>query len=292
MAILKSYRSGWKKVWKNKRMWVLLYLLNFVFALLSAVPFSGFLSKSLGHTLATSNMLNGFDYTFISDLMREYGSGFSVVMNLSLGIILLFFIFSIFWMGGILSILKREENDYSFRKFWQGSAFYFWKLTRLTFYFTLFQIAILVIFIFIFMQGGVSPFEVESEVTIIQTGMILLPLYLLVATIFFMIQDYAKMHILHQEEGLIFQSIIKAFGFVLKNFRKCFGLYLLNILTFLVFFGVYWILSNSFISDTTPTIALLFLIGQAFIFSRIAVKLLNLGSAMDLFQNLKKEPNS
>lgn len=288
MAVIKPYRSGWKKVWKNKKMWVLLYLLNFVFALLSAVPFSGFLSKSIGHSLANTNMLNGFDYTFISDLLREYGSGFSVIMNLSMGIILLFFIFSIFWMGGILSILKNEENDYSFQKFWQGSAFYFWKLTRLTFYFIFFQIVILGFFAFIFLQQGVSPFEIESEISIIKSAMILLPIYLFFATIIFMIQDYAKIHIIHDDAKLIFQSIKNAFLFVLTNFRKCFGLYLLNLLTFSIFFGIYWILSNSFNSNSTPTIALLFLIGQAFIFSRIAVKLLNLGSAMELFQTESK----
>ena len=284
MAIIKSYQSGWKKVWKNKKMWALLYLLNFVFALLSAVPFSGFLSKSVGHTLENSNMLDGFDYTFISDLMREYGSGLSVIMSLSQGIILLFFIFSIFWMGGILSILKLEENDYSFRKFWQGSAIYFWRLIRLTFYFTFFQALLLGIFVFIFIQQGINPLEVKSEVSIINSLMIMLPIYLLFATIIFMIQDYAKIHIVHQEKKLIFHSIKKAFGFVIKNFRKCFGLYLLNILTFAAFFGIYWILSNSFKSNTTPTIALLFSIGQAFIFSRIAVKLLNLGSAMELLK--------
>jgi hypothetical protein len=292
MAIIKSYQSGWKKIWRNKRMWVLLYLLNFVFALLSAVPFSGFLSKSLGHTLATSNMLEGFDYTFIADLIREYGSGFSVVMNLSVGIILLFFIFSIFWMGGILSILKSEDNDYSFRKFWQGSAFQFWKLIRLTFYFTFFQVVLLGIFAFIFLQQGVNPLEIESEVTIINSLMILMPIYLWFATIIFMIQDYAKVHIAHQETKWIFQSIKNAFQFIFKNFRKCFGLYLLNILTFFAFFGIYWILSNSFNSDSTPTIALLFLIGQAFIFSRIAVKLLNLGSAIKMYIIYKKESSS
>ena len=268
-------------------MWVLLYLLNVVFALLSAVPFLGFLSESVGHTLANSKMLDGFDYTFISDLMREYGSGLSVILNLSKGIILLFFLFSIFWMGGILSILKNEENDYSFRKFWQGSAVYFWKLIRLTFYFTFFQIVILGFFAFLFLQQGVSPFEVESEVSIIKSIMILLPIYLLFATIFFMIQDYAKIHIVHDETKFIFQPIKNAFRFVFKNFRKCFGLYLLNLLTFAVFFSIYWILSNSFNSNSTPTITLLFLIGQTFIFSRIAVKLLNLGSAMELFQTLK-----
>lgn len=283
MAVVQSYQLGWKKVWKNKKMWVLLYLLNFVFALLGSVPFSGFLSKSLGNTLATSDMLNGFDYTFISDLMREYGSGLNVIMNLSIGIILLFFIFSIFWMGGILSILKNEEADYSFQKFWQGSALYFWKFTRLTIYFSFFQIILLSIFVLIFVSMGISPFEVESELEIIWRFVILFPIYLLLATILFMIQDYAKIHIMYQESTWITSSIKNAFRFVGQNFGKCLGLYLLNILTFFVFFIIYWILSNSFDSNTSLTILMLFFIGQAFIFSRIAVKLLNLGSAIAFF---------
>lgn len=284
MAIVSSYQTGWKKVWKNKKMWILLYLLNFVFALLSAIPFSGFLSKSLGHTLETSKMLEGFDYTFLSDLMREYGSGVSVIMNLSIGIILLYFLFSIFWMGGILNILKQDDGTYSFQKFWQGSAYYFWRLVRLTFYFFLIQVLILGVFVFIFLQTGVSPFEMESEIPIIRNMMILVPIYLWVATIFFMIQDYAKIQIVHNDISLLTRPINDGFRFVLKNFRKCFGLYLLNLLTFLAFFGIYWLLSNSFESDTTLAIILLFFIGQAFIFGRIAVKLLNLGSAISLFQ--------
>ena len=283
MIIIKSYRSGWKKVWKNKKMWVLLYLLNFAFALLSAVPFSGFLSKSIGHSLANLNMLNSFDYTFISELVREYESGLSVIMNLSVGIILLFFIFSIFWMGGILSILKNKENNYSFRQFWQGSTVYFWKLTRLTFYFSCFQIIIFGFFAFLFLRQGISPFEIKSEISIIKSISILLPIYISFAIIIFMIQDYAKIHIVHDNRKLIFQSIKNAFQFVLKNFGKCFGLYLFNLVTFAAFFGIYWSLSNSFKSDSSPTIALLFIIGQSFIFSRIAVKILNLGSAMELY---------
>ncbi|MEM6963398.1 MAG: hypothetical protein AAF573_01450 [Bacteroidota bacterium] len=104
------------------------------------------------------------------------------------------------------------------------------------------------------------------------------------ATILFMIQDYAKVHIIHHDGKVITQPIKNAFRFVFSNFRKCFGLYILNILTFLVFFGIYWIASNSFRSDTTPTILLFFLIGQVFILSRIAVKLLNLGSAFSLYE--------
>jgi len=289
MTITNAYRSGWKKVWKNKKMWMLLYLLNFAFALLSVIPFRGFLKNSLGNTLATSKMLDGFDYAFLTDFMREYGTGVSVILNLSLGIILLYFIFSIFWMGGILNILKNEEDEYSFQKFWQGSALYFWKLARLTIYFFIIQFMVLGIFALLFLRKGVSPFELDSEMEIIQSLMILIPIYIFFATVIFMIQDYAKVQIIHQNTSLITRPIRNAFQFVFKNFSKCLGLYLLNLLTFGAFFGIYWILSNSFESNTTFTILLLFFIGQAFIIARIAVKLLNLGSAISLMGDDFKE---
>ena len=280
---------GWKKVWENKRMWILLYLLNFVFALLSAGPFSDFLKKTVGETLATSQMLDGFDYTFISDFMREYGEGFSVILNLSLGIVLLYFFFSVFWMGGILSILKNKNTKFQVQFFLQSSAYFFWRLVRLTFYFILIQVAIFGSFAFVLIKMGISPFEVESEVKIISTMKFMLPIYLLIATVFFMIQDYAKVHIIHHRTGLITQPIREAFRFVYKNFKKCFGLYLLNLLTFLVFFGAYWLVSNCFNSNTDSTIVLLFFIGQAFVFARIAVKLVNLGSAIALYETMDNE---
>lgn len=291
MSIMNAYRNGWKKVWVDKKMWVLLYLLNFVFALLAAIPFSGFLSKSVGNTLANTKMLEGFDYAFLTDFMREYGGGFSVILNLSFGIVLLYFIFTIFWMGGILMVLKEDSPTFSFRKFWQGSSLYFWKLTRLTFYFALIQLAVLSVFAFIFLRNGISPFEMESEAPIIRSLMILIPIYLLVVTIILMIQDYVKIQIVHQNGPLITSPIRQGFRFVFQNFRKCFGLYLLNLLTFGVFFGIYWILSNSFKSDNTPAILLFLLIGQIFIFARIGVRLLNLGSAMSLFQNTTTPPS-
>ena len=67
--------------------------------------------------------------------------------------------------------------------------------------------------------------------------MVLIPIYLFLATILFMIQDYAKVHIIHHDSNLITRPIRNAFQFVFKNFRKCMGLYLLNLLTFLAFFG-------------------------------------------------------
>jgi len=277
---------GWRKTFSNKKMWGLLFLLNFVIALVGAIPFSGFLSRTVGHSVSNLKMLNGFDYAFLTEFMREHGDGVSVILNLSFGIILLYFIFSIFMMGGILSVLK-EDSKFSFQKFWQGSSIYFWRLLRLTFYFFLIQIVLIAIFGFIFLRNGISPFELESEMIIIRSIMILVPIYLLISSIFFMVQDYAKVEIIHQNSTYITSPILDAFRFVFKNFRKCFGLYLLNLLTFSLFIGMYWLLKNNFEAKTSASILLILLIGQVFIISRIGVRIANLGSAISLFQNTK-----
>ena len=232
-------------------------------------------------------MLNGFDYAFTTDFVREHGGGLPIIFNLSQGILIIYFVFSVFWMGGILKVLKKEDNPFSFRKFLQGSAHYFWRLIRLSIYFIIFHVINLLIFVFIFLKIGVSPFEMESEVIIINSIKIMLPIFLLISTILFLVHDYAKIQIIHQKKKIITRPILDSFRFVFKNFKKCIGLYLLNLLTFGIFFGIYWLLSNSFKSTTSPSIFLLFIIGQAFIFSRIATKLLNIGSAISLFQKIQ-----
>ncbi|MEM6963397.1 MAG: hypothetical protein AAF573_01445, partial [Bacteroidota bacterium] len=119
--------------------------------------------------------LGGFDYAFVTDFMREYGGGMSVILNLSFGIIGLFFIFSIFWMGGILSVLKENSPTFSSQKFWQGSTIYFWRLVRLTFYFFLMHVVMLSIFALLFAKQGINPLVIESEIPIINRFKIFIP---------------------------------------------------------------------------------------------------------------------
>ena len=279
MNFITAYTSGLKTVFSKGKLWLLLYALNFLFAIFLAYPLSGMLGAKLGHTLAAETLFDRFDFAFSNDFINEYGDAFGVVMNQSILGIGLYLLLSVFLVGGILNVLKTNEKIGSLSNFWSGGGKYFWRMLRLTIYFFLMQIAILVLFFMLFSTltaGGLERFHNEGE--ILQIGLIILPFYFLVATIFFMIHYYAKIHLVATDKNFLFQPIKQAFGWVFKNFSQTFLLYLLNLLTFGLFFFIYLQL------DGGTAILAVFLIGQFFVLARIGTKLLNLASATKLYQ--------
>jgi len=280
MNFIKAYTLGLKTIFSKGKLWLLLYALNFLFAIFLAYPLSGFLGTRLGHTLAADTLFERFDYAISNDFINEYGAAFGVILNQSVVGIGLYLLLSVFLVGGILNSLKVKEKTYSLATFWSGGGQYFWRMLRLTIYFLLMQIVVLVAFFMLFSTltaGGLERFHNEGD--IIKRGLIILPLYLLVATIFFMIHDYAKIHVVATDKNLLFQPIRQAFGWVFKNFSQTFLLYLLNLLTFGLLFFIYLKL------DGGTAIFAVFLIGQFFVLARIGTKLLNLASATELYQD-------
>ena len=105
-----------------------------------------------------------------------------------------------------------------------------------------------------------------------------------------MIQDYAKIHIVSGDKKMLTKPILEIFKLTIKNFVKTASLYLLNILTILIIFGIYRLLQTPFTSDNMTGIFILFLVGQLFLFCRIGVKLLNLGSATWMYKYIANQP--
>lgn len=283
MTVIQAYISGLKNTFRHWKMWLLLYALNFLFALLLAYPLSGFLNEKLSTTLAIDKLSAGFDYTIFNDILSEYGDALGVFSNLSTFAALLYLLFSVFVVGGILNVFLHHKTSTNLSNFWSGSGKYFWRMLRLTFYFLIIHAVIAFIFFKIYgmlTAGGFDNFD--SEKYFWKVAYIILPIYLFVATIFFMIQDYAKIHIVSSDKTWITHPIRQAFLFVFKNFGKTLLLYLLNLLTFLIIFFIYWKINGPMGPDS---LGLAFIIGQAFIIFRIGSKLLNLGSAVALFED-------
>ncbi len=291
MKFFVAYYNGFWLAIRKIKMWVILYIINIIFALLAAIPLSNFLKDKLGKSLAPKRMLPDFDYTIYQDFMNEYGDTFSLIMGQSRLIFVIYFFLSIFLVGGILAILKNHGDKFSFQAFRSGCTVYFWRMLRLTFYFLIIHGIILgafssLIYFGKFHQGLDA---VESEVEMINAVKYMLPLYLIFASFFFLIQDYAKIHVVHKNPKWLFFSFWRSFAIVFNNFLKTYPLYLLNMLTFAIIFAVFWYFRLSNNMESAGAIAIIFVIGQAFIFARIGTKLINLGSATLMYQSIMKD---
>lgn len=284
MIVITAYSQGWKAVFRNSRMWLALYLFNLLLALLAALPFSGYLSRTMGQSLAAEGRPGGFDYTLFNDWLREYGQGLVAILDASLGFLLLYLLLSAFLMGGILLVFLQFAEPFRWGIFWRGCSRFFWRLLRLTVYFLLVHAAVLGLFglLFYLATGGFAIFEMETEMELVQPLFYLVPVYLLAAVLVFMVQDYAKIHVVQEDRKWLARPLRQAFGLVRRNFGPFFLLYLLNIATLLLFFGIYWWGSGPL--SSAGSAALLFLWGQLFIFGRVGLRLLNLASAAYLYR--------
>ena len=96
MNFISAYTSGLKTIFSKGKLWLVLYALNFLFAVFLAYPLSNLLETKLGHTLAADILWERFDFAIANDFMNEYGDAFGVIMNQSVVGIGLYLLFSIF----------------------------------------------------------------------------------------------------------------------------------------------------------------------------------------------------
>jgi len=288
LRAVQAYIKGCHFLVSNWKLCLVLYTFNIAFAFIAAFPLNNYLQSTVAHTLSIQESLKGFNYGIISDFLNEYGSGLAVVFNQSLVILFLFLLISIFLTGGILNIIKFSPARYDNFTFWQGCLNYFWRFFRLTTYFLIIHAILLFIIFKVYttISGGLNLFELDSDKQLVDAFKIVFPVYLFLVMLVFLVQDYIKIHIVHEERFLLTQPIWQGVVLVFKNFIPFLLLYVFNMLTFIILFGVYWLISNTFQTETLGIIFLVFIIGQICIIARIGIRLINLSSASWLYKKV------
>jgi len=279
MNTISTYIKGWGLSLRHWKMWGLLYILNFLFAVLLTFPVFQFLNGKLSNTLAIDRLKDQFDFTIFSDILGEHGDIIGILTNQSLFSSFLFLLLSIFLTGGILNVFRRRDTPFRFAGFWVGCSKFFWRILGLTVLFLIVQAIVISIFWYLFnglTAGGLDRFS--NEAAIYKRAYIVFPIYVVFATIFWMIQDYIKVVMVDKDLSL-FRAIGQGIRFTFRNFFSTFFLYLLNGLTFVALLYIYWQI------PTGKAMLLGFLVGQLFLILRIGTKLLNLGSATILYDD-------
>lgn len=286
MISFKALQQGIKRTWQYKPMIFFLYLLTFLLAAFVAYPLKTLLESTVGHSTMISELVKGFDYTFLNDFKNAHGDGFLPIIDQSIVILVLYLLLFVFITGGIFATFIQQPNKYNRSIFWGQSAEFFWRCLRLTFYFILIHGFVFAIFGFIFYtsSNGLSPFTLENEGTIAFNFKFIAPIYIFVAAFFFMWQDYSKVFLVDQDKKWIFQSSWPAFKFIFKNFRKTYGLYLINLILWFLLIFVNYLMSTFIEFNSENAILLSFLISQFFVLFRLSLKLINIGSVVALYQ--------
>lgn len=284
MKIITSYASGFKATFNTKKLVTTIYVITLLMALILAIPFSGTIQKEAGNSMAFNALLKGFDYTVYQDFMNHFARAIQPYISTAIWMGIFYLLFTIFFEGGILTVLKRKENKFTLRFFWEASAKYFSRFLRLALYMIILQAIIAVILFFILAAILSSVYKsAPNESYIFYTVLIGVIIYLLIFIFLLIVTDYAKVMMVENDEYRSLRTILRSFGFSFKHFLSTYSLYLLLLVVPIFLFLIYFKIESAIGMSSGWRILLIFIIQQLLVWSRIFTKIWILGSELTLY---------
>ena len=293
---MKHSTLAWRQTLASLPMVGLIYGLTLVLGLLVALPMYSTLTTEDQRSLTFLNLLHGFDYTVVSDFMNRSGAAVKAVFGLVRWLNLTYLFLTVFLTGGILlrfaqlsSLRARPAGMVSqFRAelFWDGCSQYVGRLFRLFGVTLLFVLVTAVIWLIIGILVGSAVSSSETERETIGVSLVFFALFALTTTLLLCIGDFAKIILFRDDAHGAFRAFGQAGRLVLRNLPRTYGLYLVFILIGTGCFALYFVLESLLTVDGWLMIAVLFVVQQVLIASRVTLKVWWLGTAYSLVQSL------
>ncbi len=271
ISIVGVYIDGTKNVWKEKKLLFLIYLVQFVFAYLMTLPVTSLLEKAISGSTSGERILQQFDFTIFSTILREYGKGIDIKSFLIIyGLI--YFIISTFFMGGIIWLFV-SQSKFSINEFFSNCNQYFYRFIRLFFVSLLFNILVVLVsmlFVNILIQlFAESMNEMVKMKTYISGFVVVIILLALVNMIF----DYAKIITVSENKHQMFFVPMESTKFIFMNFIKTSGLYGLYFFSIIILISIYLLVESLFDVQSFLGVITFFVLTQIYIFLRQWVRL-------------------
>lgn len=288
MKIIPSYFNGFVSAFRTKKLVIIIYLITLSLALIIAIPFGNTIQNKAGNSMAFISLLKDFNYTVYMDFMNQYADAIYPFLSIAMWTGLFYLLFTIFFEGGILVILIRNESNYSLTTFWGASARYFSRFVRLAIYSIIAQVVILLaVYIpVINILYSISD-SVESEKILIFIFLSGIIVHLILFVFILVVTDYAKIMMVENRRFKPFKTLFKSLGFVFNHFLSTYFLYLSLLILPVMLFIIYFNLETWLGMSTGIKIFLVFIIQQFVIWCRIFFKIWILGSELFLYSKFR-----
>lgn len=283
-TIFSVWRAGFATLRRYPRVVLVFWGASLLMALLGALPLRSLLLAGAGKSLMLQDLVNGFDYTFINDFIQNYGSGFGPVIQQPIWMLVVQFPLLVFLTAGLTKLVYEQPGTHFSATFWSGAGRYFWRMLRLALIFLVVHLLVLGFFswLYLLVTKGFSPQALENEAVITRSLRWLMPLYIAVAAIPMLWQDYSKVIMVKNDHRWAWPAIAAAVSLSVKRFRLVYPLYLLNMLLLAGVLLLNYFLSLTFTISSLSTILLSLVLSQVIVLGRFAVSVVNLGSVAEV----------
>jgi hypothetical protein len=287
MKIFSAFKTGLHWTNQSKRMVLFLYIINFVFAAVLALPFRSALKAGLGNSMSAEQLLYKFDYTLFIDFMNKHGERISTVFTQVLWVALFYVFVNTLLAGGILAVLRSDDRKFSMKSFFAGCGIYFFRFLRLFLVSLLFFLLAFILYSILNGIFGALTSNATSEVLPFILTIVALVFFLFLISIVVMIFDYAKIATVVNDSTAMFKTAWGAVKFVARNFGKTLALQY-SIFLILVIFTLIYLLIDDMIGMTAPlAIFLMFIVQQVSISLRLWIRILSFASELALYEGLR-----
>ena len=283
MKIIHAYVTGLKSVFSNKKMVLLLFGIQLVFALILMTPITHGFEKLFGNSLLGQELLKGnTGRVFVEFLVHRTGI-VSLEMKLLVLVGLVYLVVTVFLNGGIIGCFAKRGR-FGAGPFFSDAGVYFWRFFRLLLFSGVFLIVAFLIYMLVDMVLMSFKGDSEPAAFFLKAGgfLILGFLFLLIRMVF----DFAKIRtVLSRKKGM-FRTGLWAWRFVLEHLGRILGLYMLLAVTGLALFVFFTQVMKIIPANTGVLIFALFLWQQIHTLVRSGFKMMSLAAQCTLYRSL------
>lgn len=299
MKILEAFRRGVEMAGRSKRYILLVYGVNFLFALILASAVGMAIAGSVGHSLAGENLLQGFDGTWFRSFSAD-AQGLAATFNpgvvgigavfsgldamlrggllanhpLITGMGVLYLLMWTLFSAGFIALYAQQDQKGE-PAFLKHAAQFFSRFLALAV-----MAGILYYLIFRFVFGGLSKFvdeltreTIDERVHFFYTLLKYVVVWLLVLTVNVLF-DYSKIFTVLRDHRNALTAPLHAARVVFGHIIRTYGLYFSIGVVWVVLMLVYWLIAPGAGQASWITIFGAFVLGQLYLLSRIWVRCL------------------
>jgi hypothetical protein len=302
---------GLAKVLGSPGLVLWLFFVNFAAAAPLAVVISGSIERSIGPSLVRENLRSGFDMGWFGEYESE-AKGVETTLSPSVvgvgafldniegwlngglfernpGIVGAGILYALVWalfLGGILHRYTDGSGLFRLSEFFAQGGTFFFRFVRLAvlsgfLYYLVYRLSG---WLFSWIERTTRDVTVEGTIFgYVVAGSVFVAFLLTLVNMAF---DYAKIATFRENRRSMLLATLKGFGFVLANLGRTMTLYYGLSFLGLLLLGLYWLVAPGAGQTTAPGVVLAFLVGQAYLLSKLVLRLTVYAGEMSLYESV------
>lgn len=277
--------AGVQQMWRNKRLVLIYYLVNFLFGLMLMLPFRSLLRNFAGRSLLADELASRLDMDFLFEFIKNYQESFAPALVLLAMVILSYGAVRLFLSGGTLAVFANDHSVAS-SLFWSDASRYFGRFIRLLLWsFLIGGILLCLLLLWSAIQRllfGRDPYQyITYYGNWLNAGLRHIGLI-----IYLMVIDYSRIYVVQTDERRMRAALWRGLKFVVRNFWRALGLALCLYLVGLAALGISYLIARQLQSPASAIILLLFIWQQLYMVWRMLLQLVLFASEVRLYRDL------